>query len=788
MPQTTQRDCRNMLFLNRLLIVILSVAVTACGGGGSTGGQDAITLQGSVGDGPVVSATVTISDAGGTVLATVSSDGQAVYRAEIPADARFPLLLSARGGTDIVSGQAPDFTLQSVVTGTGGQTANLNPFTTLIVTTAQAMPGGLNTANLASAKSLVLSRLNFGLDDRLVSDPISSPVTPGNVANIVKASEALAETIRRSRDALAAAGVNLSEDQFITRLSADLSDGQLDGSGANQNPDEDLRIAVTTQLIAGQVLIEALNNTLKVNGNSATSQLDSAIRLILPAASQTTADVAISAAMLSQARQAIQAAQALSSGNELAPLMTALDAIGADSLPNAIVLPPDVDTALDLTLSRLVSASQAELNNVMDTITNNSRNNPPTISGSPPTTVTVGATYSFAPGVSDADGDTLTFSISNKPSWAAFNTSTGALTGTPSTGDIGIASGIVISVSDGISVTALPSFSITVSDVSGAPLNITGTSITAYQWDTLAAGGLVYVDRAYTYTTVPATYSGMRNLKTVNGDKASSGSSFLSFSVNRDVTVYIAHDTSIASKPSWLSTWTDTGDQLITSDSPLQLYRKDFPAGTIILGGNGGSSSDSMYVVLVSSAGGSGSAIPFATDDSATTPQNTAVTIDVLANDTGLADTPVVVSILSAPGNGTALVNPDNTITYTPTTGFAGMDTLNYRVTDADGDIATASATIQVNCATCAIGVTLDVNWAANPASENVLGYELYFGNSAGGSTLLVATIPPSASPSASFDAWNDLNLRIGDTACFRIKAYNVAGSSGFSSAACTVM
>jgi hypothetical protein len=86
-------------------------------------------------------------------------------------------------------------------------------------------------------------------------------------------------------------------------------------------------------------------------------------------------------------------------------------------------------------------------------------NKAPTISGSPATTVKVGSAYSFTPSASDADGDALTFSIANKPSWATFDTATGALTGTPSAA--GTSSNITISVSDGKSTVALAAFSIT---------------------------------------------------------------------------------------------------------------------------------------------------------------------------------------------------------------------------------------------------------------------------------------------------------------------------------------
>jgi hypothetical protein len=91
-----------------------------------------------------------------------------------------------------------------------------------------------------------------------------------------------------------------------------------------------------------------------------------------------------------------------------------------------------------------------------------SGNRPPVVSGTPATSITAGSTYSFRPSGSDPEGRALTWSISNRPSWASFNTSNGALTGTPNASQVGTYSNIVISASDGANRTALPAFNITV--------------------------------------------------------------------------------------------------------------------------------------------------------------------------------------------------------------------------------------------------------------------------------------------------------------------------------------
>ncbi len=87
----------------------------------------------------------------------------------------------------------------------------------------------------------------------------------------------------------------------------------------------------------------------------------------------------------------------------------------------------------------------------------------PVISGDAPTTAYVGEVYNFRPAASDANGNALTFSIRNRPTWASFNKSTGAITGTPTV--TGTYPNIEIRVSDGKLVSALPVFSVVASNV-----------------------------------------------------------------------------------------------------------------------------------------------------------------------------------------------------------------------------------------------------------------------------------------------------------------------------------
>ncbi|WNM61274.1 FG-GAP-like repeat-containing protein [Candidatus Nitrospira neomarina] len=120
----------------------------------------------------------------------------------------------------------------------------------------------------------------------------------------------------------------------------------------------------------------------------------------------------------------------------------------------------------------------------------------------------------------------------------------------------------------------------------------------------LQAGGTVYRDRAYTFTTVPTSVQGAAYIQTANNDKAATTAAFLRFTVNQPVSVTVAYDVRLTPKPSWLSSFTDTGKNLVTSDTTLRLYARAFPAGTITLGGNASGGGGSMYSVIVQPAEG----------------------------------------------------------------------------------------------------------------------------------------------------------------------------------------
>ncbi len=105
-----------------------------------------------------------------------------------------------------------------------------------------------------------------------------------------------------------------------------------------------------------------------------------------------------------------------------------------------------------------------------------SSNSAPTIQGNPTRAITIGHLYTFVPSASDPDGDVLTFSVTNRPSWASFDTATGELSGQPTIGDEGTFANIIISVSDGEHSAAMNPYSI---DVTQASLGSTTLTLSA---------------------------------------------------------------------------------------------------------------------------------------------------------------------------------------------------------------------------------------------------------------------------------------------------------------------
>ncbi|QQS31065.1 MAG: tandem-95 repeat protein [Sphingobacteriales bacterium] len=89
-------------------------------------------------------------------------------------------------------------------------------------------------------------------------------------------------------------------------------------------------------------------------------------------------------------------------------------------------------------------------------------------------------------------------------------------------------------------------------------------------------------------------------------------------------------------------------------------------------------------------------AAPIAFPDIATTPNTQSVSIDVLANDIGICSDDILVTVVTQPSDGTASVNANNEVVYTPPAGFTGVVVFTYTVCDLCSASACDNTTVTV--------------------------------------------------------------------------------------------
>jgi hypothetical protein len=74
---------------------------------------------------------------------------------------------------------------------------------------------------------------------------------------------------------------------------------------------------------------------------------------------------------------------------------------------------------------------------------------------------------------------------------------------------------------------------------------------------------------------------------------------------------------------------------------------------------------------------------------------------------------------VDSPLMGTAVANPDGTVTYTPSAGANGPDSFTYQITDGYGNYATAAVTVDVSDGSGG-GLVSNPDSAATPAGHPV--------------------------------------------------------------------
>lgn len=331
---------------------------------------------------------------------------------------------------------------------------------------------------------------------------------------------------------------------------------------------------------------------------------------------------------------------------------------------DTITYTPNVNFSGSDSYSYTVSDGNGGTDTATVTVTVSAANDAPVITGTPATSVDEGIAYSFTPTGSDVENDTLTYSIVNMPAWASFSTTTGELSGTPSTSDAGTYTDIEIAVSDGNGGSdALAAFTLTVNDIdTNQPPAISSNG----------GGATASLAADENQTAVTTVTSSDPNEDTLVYS-LTGGADQAAFSINSTSGVLTFNTAPNFENP------TDSN-----TDGVYEVTAQ-------VSDGNGGTDSQAMSVTITNV-----NEAPVAANDNASTSEDTAATMDVVANDSDVDGDTVSVTAATDGSDGTTVVNGDDSITYTPSANFNGSDSYSYTVSDGNGGSDTATVTVTV--------------------------------------------------------------------------------------------
>lgn len=135
----------------------------------------------------------------------------------------------------------------------------------------------------------------------------------------------------------------------------------------------------------------------------------------------------------------------------------------------------------------------------------------------------------------------------------------------------------------------------------------------------------------------------------------------------------------------------DNGDGTATF-TPADDYNGPVTIDYTVVDGQGGEDAGQAIVNVGAVNDG-----PTANDDDDTTDEDTAITVDLTANDTDPDGDTLTVTGASVPSDqGTLVDNGDGTVTFTPAENFNGEATISYSITDNNGGTSSAEHTVNV--------------------------------------------------------------------------------------------
>ena len=159
------------------------------------------------------------------------------------------------------------------------------------------------------------------------------------------------------------------------------------------------------------------------------------------------------------------------------------------------------------------------------------------------------------------------------------------------------------------------------------------------------------------------------------------------------------------------------GNDSDLDDDPLTLVNPTSPNGTVVDNGDGTVTftpnpgyegpAEITYTVEDGKGGqdtgtavvnvGEGASPPVANDDTATTPEDTPVTIDVLDNENDPDSDPLTITAASVPPEQGTVEIVNNELVFTPAPDFNGPATITYAITDGNGGTDTAEVSVTVD-------------------------------------------------------------------------------------------
>ena len=231
---------------------------------------------------------------------------------------------------------------------------------------------------------------------------------------------------------------------------------------------------------------------------------------------------------------------------------------------------------------------------------------------------------------------------------------------------------------DGNAVTDIDTVAITVSPVNDAPVNTVPGAQVVNEDTALALGGISVTDVDGNLSTV--------QLGVTQGT----------------VTVNLAGGASISSGANGTATLTLSGTQAQINAALATLSYQgtlnyNGPDTLTVTSTDGNAVTDIDTVAITVSPVDD---LPVATADIYAATEDTVLNVPaltgVLANDTGLGDGGLTLTVVGPVTGGAVVLNNDGSFSFTPTANFNGAASFTYQVQDGDGDVSSALVTINV--------------------------------------------------------------------------------------------